>query len=215
MPNPSSGGIAVASTLGHPGELRPVQYGPDRRRPQRRQADRRSRAPDLRGRTAGLRRPGQVRRRLRFRSAARQFAGHAAEQEYLKQRAGADRPGNRVMGTAQPGDFGPVPLSSQPPGPEHGTSHISVVDKYGNAAAMTTTVESAFGSFHVVDGFVLNNQLTDFSAQPTGPRRGAARQPRRTRQAPAKFDGADAGVRRDTTARAATSPTSPGRPAGR
>jgi gamma-glutamyltranspeptidase len=33
---------------------------------------------------------------------------------------------------------------------------------------MTTTVESAFGSFHLVDGFVLNNQLTDFSADPLG-----------------------------------------------
>ena len=31
---------------------------------------------------------------------------------------------------------------------------------------MTTTVESAFGSFHMVDGFLLNNQLTDFAASP-------------------------------------------------
>ncbi|PRC59650.1 gamma-glutamyltransferase, partial [Mycobacterium sp. ITM-2017-0098] len=53
--------------------------------------------------------------------------------------------------------------------PEHGTSHISVVDQQGNAAALTTTIESAFGSFHMVDGFLLNNQLTDFSADPAGP----------------------------------------------
>jgi gamma-glutamyltranspeptidase/glutathione hydrolase len=53
--------------------------------------------------------------------------------------------------------------------PEHGTSQISVVDSQGNAAALTTTVESQFGSFHMVDGFILNNQLTDFSAEPTGP----------------------------------------------
>ncbi|MFE9328608.1 gamma-glutamyltransferase [Nocardia sp. NPDC006982] len=49
---------------------------------------------------------------------------------------------------------------------EHGTSDISIADKYGNAASVTTTVESAFGSFHMVDGFLLNNQLTDFSAEP-------------------------------------------------
>ncbi|MEV0292359.1 gamma-glutamyltransferase family protein [Nocardia sp. NPDC050710] len=88
--------------------------------------------------------------------------------DYLKQRSGLIDLG-RSMGTAQPGDLGPVPLGVGPQPPEHGTSHISVVDKYGNAAAMTTTVESAFGSFHLVDGFVLNNQLTDFSADPLGP----------------------------------------------
>ena len=44
-----------------------------------------------------------------------------------------------------------------------------MADRYGNVAAMTTTIESAFGSFHMVDGFLLNNQLTDFSAQPTAP----------------------------------------------
>ncbi|KAA8877240.1 gamma-glutamyltransferase family protein [Nocardia colli] len=87
--------------------------------------------------------------------------------DYLKQRAALIDRGHS-MGTAQPGDFGPVPLGVGPQPPEHGTSHISVVDKYGNAASMTTTVESAFGSFHLVDGFVLNNQLTDFSADPLG-----------------------------------------------
>ncbi len=89
------------------------------------------------------------------------------DKNYLKQRAGLINP-SRSMGTAQPGDFGPVPLGVGQQPPEHGTSHISVVDKYGNAAALTTTVESAFGSFHVVDGFVLNNQLTDFAADPLG-----------------------------------------------
>lgn len=74
----------------------------------------------------------------------------------------------RSMGTAKPGEFG-VPRTGVPPAPEHGTSHISVVDGQGNAASFTTTVESAFGSFHMVDGFMLNNQLTDFSAEPVGP----------------------------------------------
>jgi gamma-glutamyltranspeptidase/glutathione hydrolase len=70
-----------------------------------------------------------------------------------------------TMGTAKPGEFGP-PTPPAPPVPEHGTSQISIVDAQGNAASMTTTVESAFGSFHMVDGFILNNQLTDFSAEP-------------------------------------------------
>jgi gamma-glutamyltranspeptidase / glutathione hydrolase len=74
----------------------------------------------------------------------------------------------RTMGTAKPGEFG-APTTPAPPMPEHGTSQISVVDTYGNAAALTTTVESAFGAFHMVDGFILNNQLTDFAAEPVGP----------------------------------------------
>ncbi|OBA96682.1 gamma-glutamyltransferase [Mycobacteriaceae bacterium 1482268.1] len=87
--------------------------------------------------------------------------------DYLAQRAAliSDR---HSMGTAKPGQFGPPP-STPPPVPEHGTSQISVIDSQGNAAALTTTVESPFGSFHMVDGFILNNQLTDFSAEPTGP----------------------------------------------
>lgn len=51
---------------------------------------------------------------------------------------------------------------------EQGTTHISVIDSYGNAASATTSVEAAFGSFHFVRGFVLNNQLTDFNADPVG-----------------------------------------------
>ncbi|MBJ7288587.1 gamma-glutamyltransferase family protein [Williamsia sp.] len=83
---------------------------------------------------------------------------------YLKKRASLIDP-NRSMGEAQAGDFGPVPAGVVPT-PEHGTSQIVVIDKKGDAASMTTTVESAFGSFHMVDGFILNNQLTDFSADP-------------------------------------------------
>lgn len=43
------------------------------------------------------------------------------------------------------------------------TSHMSIVDRFGAAVAMTTTIESAFGSRQMVHGFLLNNQLTDFS----------------------------------------------------
>jgi gamma-glutamyltranspeptidase/glutathione hydrolase len=43
------------------------------------------------------------------------------------------------------------------------TSHLVVVDSHGAGLSMTTTVEDAFGSRQMVDGFILNNQLTDFS----------------------------------------------------
>ena len=71
---------------------------------------------------------------------------------------------------------GAVPPAGSPPGAEFaeddgfrqtGTSHFVVVDAAGNVATMTTSVESIFGSGRVVDGFFLNNQLTDFSFRPT------------------------------------------------
>ena len=46
------------------------------------------------------------------------------------------------------------------------TSHFVVVDKWGNAVSMTTSIEMAFGSTLMVGGFLLNNQLTDFSFTP-------------------------------------------------
>ena len=71
---------------------------------------------------------------------------------------------------------GEMPGPGQPPGVdfgidsdgfrETGTSHFVVVDHDGNVASITTTVESIFGSGRVVDGFFLNNQLTDFSFRP-------------------------------------------------
>ena len=47
-----------------------------------------------------------------------------------------------------------------------GTSHFVVIDREGNMVSMTTTVESLFGSGRAVGGFMLNNQLTDFSYRP-------------------------------------------------
>jgi gamma-glutamyltranspeptidase/glutathione hydrolase len=47
-----------------------------------------------------------------------------------------------------------------------GTSHLVILDADGNVVSMTTTVESIFGSGRMVDGFFLNNQLTDFSFSP-------------------------------------------------
>lgn len=87
--------------------------------------------------------------------------------DYLAGRAALISP-DRSMGTAKPGDFGP-PADPAPPLPEHGTSHVSVIDSRGNAASFTTSIEAAFGSFHMVDGFLLNNELTDFAADPVTP----------------------------------------------
>lgn len=86
---------------------------------------------------------------------------------YLRQRAALINL-SRSMGTAQPGDLGPVALGVSGPVPENGTTHVVIADRYGNVVTMTTTVESAFGSYHMTQGgFLLNNQLTDFSASPT------------------------------------------------
>jgi gamma-glutamyltranspeptidase / glutathione hydrolase len=46
------------------------------------------------------------------------------------------------------------------------TSHLSIIDVDGNAVSMTTTIENGFGSLQMVGGFLLNNQLTDFSFAP-------------------------------------------------
>jgi gamma-glutamyltranspeptidase / glutathione hydrolase len=52
------------------------------------------------------------------------------------------------------------------PQPEYGTSHFSVIDRAGGAASYTSTIESAFGSGIVVNGYYLNNELTDFAEEP-------------------------------------------------
>jgi gamma-glutamyltranspeptidase/glutathione hydrolase len=71
---------------------------------------------------------------------------------------------------------GPVPSAGHPAGAPKvgpdatnepgGTSSFVVVDRWGQVVAMTTTVESIFGDGRMVDGFFLNNQLTDFSHTP-------------------------------------------------
>lgn len=47
-----------------------------------------------------------------------------------------------------------------------GTTHISVIDKQGNIVSMTSTIEQGFGAHIMTDGFLLNNELTDFAFQP-------------------------------------------------
>ena len=96
---------------------------------------------------------------------------------YLADRAKliGQAPDSMSMKTARPG----VPTGTQTSfapmvdQPEYGTSHISIVDAFGNAIAMTTTIEDGFGSRQMVNvkpglsgGFLLNNELTDFSFSP-------------------------------------------------
>jgi gamma-glutamyltranspeptidase/glutathione hydrolase len=63
-----------------------------------------------------------------------------------------------------------------------GTSHISIIDDAGNAVSMTTTIEGGFGSHNWAAGFLLNNELTDFSFVPVD----AAGQPVANAVAPGK-----------------------------
>lgn len=72
--------------------------------------------------------------------------------------------GNRSMGVAQPGNPPRALARGRDATPElPSTSHISIVDKSGMAVAMTSSIEDGFGSRLMVNGYLLNNQLTDFS----------------------------------------------------
>ena len=85
------------------------------------------------------------------------------DKRYLASRAALI--GKESMGSARPGTpqgmqvaWGTDTAIDKP-----STSHLVAVDQYGNGLSMTTSVEDAFGSRQMVDGFMLNNQLTDFS----------------------------------------------------
>jgi gamma-glutamyltranspeptidase / glutathione hydrolase len=167
MPTPSSGGVAVAATLGILEHLPMGDYPPSR-------VDLNGGRPSVMG--------------VHLVSEAERLA-YADRDKYVADADFIGLPGGSLntlidpgylagraalislqhsMGTANPGDFG-MSTDAAPPGREHGTSHVSIIDSYGNAASFTTTIESPFGSFHMVDGFVLNNQLTDFAAEPRAP----------------------------------------------
>ena len=96
--------------------------------------------------------------------------------DYLKQRAGLVSLDRRLPEA----EAGKVPVKGAlnlitAPSPElPSTSHFSIVDAQGNALAMTTSVEAQFGSRLMVDDFILNNQLTDFSYQDVAERRTVA-----------------------------------------
>ncbi len=74
--------------------------------------------------------------------------------------------GERAGPAPPPGEIA-VPRGRDATTESQGTSHFVVLDADGNVVSMTTTIESVFGSGRTVGGFVLNNQLTDFSFAPT------------------------------------------------
>ena len=95
--------------------------------------------------------------------------GHLIDPGYLKKRAKLISK-SKAMGKAKPGKikqksarlFAPYSAFEG-----ESTSHISIVDGEGNAVSMTSSIENAFGSRMMVRGFLLNNQLTDFSFSPS------------------------------------------------
>ncbi|KAG1663425.1 Glutathione hydrolase proenzyme [Nymphon striatum] len=86
--------------------------------------------------------------------------------DYLASRASLI--GELDMGSAAPGTPpGVLELAAADTKAKNsGTSHVSIVDRFGNALSMTTTIESSFGNGVMVHGFLLNNELTDFSFSP-------------------------------------------------
>ncbi|XMB48205.1 gamma-glutamyltransferase [Pseudomonas fluorescens] len=85
---------------------------------------------------------------------------------YLAQRATLI--GERSMGVAKPGQPAGIQVAYAPDRSplRISTSQVVAVDDQGGAVSMTTTVEAAFGSHVMVQGFLLNNQMTDFSFIP-------------------------------------------------
>ena len=129
--------------------------------------------------------------------------------DYLRQRAALIGPTS--MKQASAGNPGPVRISHAPQAeqPEYGTSHISIVDAQGRVLAMTTTIEAVWGSRLMSDGgtglaggFVLNNELTDFSmlpsdaqGRPVANRVQAGKRPRSSMSPSLVFDRRDGRVR--------------------
>lgn len=84
------------------------------------------------------------------------------DKAYLKSRAALIKPDSAIenVSAGDPAGFARG-IDATPDSP--GTSHFTIVDKDGLTVSMTTTVEAPFGSQRMAGGFMLNNQLTDFS----------------------------------------------------
>ncbi len=158
MPPPSSGGVAVLQTLGMLERFDLGALAPD--------------APDAVHLVAEA-------YRLAYADRARYLADDAfapvplaglLAPAYLAARAAAIGP-DHSLGTAQAGaPEGATAFSDDASAALPSTTHLSIVDRAGNAVAMTSTIENGFGSLQMVGGFLLNNQLTDFSFLPADER---------------------------------------------
>lgn len=95
------------------------------------------------------------------------------DKAYLAGRAQLISP-YRAAGSYLPGKPPGAPERSKPaPVQEEGTTHFVAVDRAGNVANYTSTIESVFGSHLVANGYFLNNELTDFDHSPVSARDGA------------------------------------------
>ncbi len=158
MPPPSSGGIAIAQMLGMLETLDMAALAPKNGQPNMQAVHWMSEA----GRLAYADRNRYVADTDFVPLPGKGWAS-LLDKTYLQQRASLM--GEKSMGRAK---FGIPPGMDVAWGsdtaPEYpSTSHLSVVDAQGRAVSMTTTIEDAFGSRQMVNGFLLNNQLTDFS----------------------------------------------------
>ena len=153
MPPPSSGGVAVLQVLGMLEQVSPLGLTTDTTRASHLVAEA---------------------ERLAYADRERYLADSDFEpvpldgllaRDYLATRAALIQP-DRSLVRALPGTPPGAPLARLADGasPEFdSTSHMSIVDAAGNAVAMTTSIDYGFGSQQMVHGFLLNNQLTDFS----------------------------------------------------
>lgn len=86
--------------------------------------------------------------------------------DYLQKRANLLKNTSHALSDVTAGNldakYAPAPSLELP-----STSHISIVDQYGNVLSMTTSIENAFGSTLMSNGYLLNNELTDFSFEST------------------------------------------------
>lgn len=164
MPPPSSGGIAVASLMGILENFDLRQYAPL--------------SVDIYGGTPTVLGVHLVSEAARLAYADRDkyvadtdfvpLPGNSwmtlLNKPYLQSRANLIQM-DKSNGKVEAGEFGAKPLSVVDI-KERGTTHLTIVDAQGNVVSMTTTVEAGMGSAHLTKGFILNNQLTDFSKDP-------------------------------------------------
>ena len=86
---------------------------------------------------------------------------------YLASRSALIAPDRTLASVAAGNPAGAQPVTAGLAIEEGGTSHFVAVDRWGEVASLTSTIESAFGSGLMVDGYYLNNELTDFSLVPS------------------------------------------------
>ncbi len=89
-----------------------------------------------------------------------------ADPAYLASRSALISPDKTIPHAEAGTPPGAPPVCAPAVQPERGTSHFVAVDKWGDVVSETSTIESAFGSGLMVNGYYLNNELTDFDFEP-------------------------------------------------